>query len=56
MQLKTRHFAIMGSTIIGSLAIVFDAQPQIILASVSVLGGGFVWDKIEKNLGKGKND
>ena len=54
IMLKTRHFAIIGATVLGSIAMFTNQPVEIITASLGLLGGSFLWDKIEKNLSKGK--
>ena len=54
-NLKTRHYAIIGATVLGSIAMFTNQPVEIITASIGLLGGSFVWDKIEKNVSGKKN-
>jgi hypothetical protein len=54
IMLKTRHYAILGATALGITGMITNQSSEIITASIGLIGASFVWDKIEKNLSKGK--
>jgi hypothetical protein len=53
-MLNTRHYAILGATALGITGMITNQSQEIITASIGLIGASFVWDKIEKNLSKGK--
>ena len=53
-MLKTRHFAIIGATVLGITGMITNQPVEIITSVIGLIGASFVWDKIEKNISKGK--
>lgn len=49
VKLNTRHFAIMGASIIGTANILAQGTQEITIAAIGILSGAFVWDKIKGN-------
>jgi hypothetical protein len=53
-MLKTRHFAILGATALGITSMFTNQPVEITTSAIGLIGASFVWDKIEKNISKGK--
>ncbi len=43
--LNTRHFAIIGASILGTANVLVNGDISITVAAVGVLTGAFIWDK-----------
>ena len=52
VKLNSRHFAIMGASIMGTANIVFQGSAEITTAAIGVLAGAFVWDKVQSAVRK----
>ena len=49
VKLNTRHFAVMGASVLGAANIIMQGSQEITIAAIGVLSAAFVWDKIKGN-------
>ena len=47
IELRTRHLAILGATALGTMAMFTGQSENIILATIGLISGSFIWDKIQ---------
>lgn len=47
VKLNTRHFAVMGASVIGTANVIVQGSIEVTIAAVGVLSAAFIWDKIQ---------